>query len=421
MPESPATGVPLRIAYTMSAFPVVTETFVLFEIIELQRLGVDVQIFPLRPRGAANPHPEALPLAERTHYASLRSRETLAAQAYWLRRRPRAYLGAWARAIRENVRSPAFLTRAAAAIPLGARFAREMEAAGIQHVHAHWATHPALAAWTVNRLTGIPYSITAHAHDIYVDRSMLDEKLREARFVVTISEFNRRLFGTWYGSWATDKTSVIRCGVDLTAFTPRTPRPRTADDMFTVSCIASLRQKKGQLHLLDAVAALRADGVPVRCVLVGDGDMRPAIERRIAELGLGDSVELLGHCSRERVSEVLQASDAMALPSVTADDGDMEGIPVALMEALATEVPVVASSLSGIPELVEDGVTGFLVPERDSQALAAALRRIHDDPEGAARLAAAGRVRVLDAYDLQRNTAALRDLIEASARAGRTR
>lgn len=421
MPEPPTSGEPLRIAYMMSAFPMVTETFILFEIIELERTGVHVEIFPLRPKGAANPHPEALPLAERTHYASVGSRETLAAQAYWLRRRPAAYLGAWARAIRDNVRSPAFLARAVAAIPLGARFAREMESAGVRHIHAHWATHPALAAWMVNRLTGIPYSITAHAHDIYVDRSMLDTKLRHARFVVTISEFNRRLFGTWYGSWATDKTSVIRCGVDLTAFQPRPPRGHVPGQPFTVSCIAGLREKKGQVHLIEAVAALRSEGLDVRCVLVGDGETRPAIERRIAELGIGDHVELLGHCSRERVSEVLHDSDAMALPSITTDDGDMEGIPVALMEALATEVPVVASSLSGIPELVEDGVTGFLVPERDSRAIAVALRRIHDDPDAAARLAATGRVRVLEAYDLQRNTAALRELIEASARAGRTR
>lgn len=421
MPQPPASGEPLRIAYTMSAFPMVTETFILFEIIELERTGVRVEIFPLRPKGAANPHPEALPLARRTHYARLASAETLAAQVHWLRRRPGAYLGAWARAIRENLRSPQFLARAAVAVPLGARFAREMEAAGVQHLHAHWATHPALAAWTVNRLTGIPYSITAHAHDIYVDRSMLAEKLRRARFVVTISEFNRRLFGTWYGSWATEKTSVIRCGVDLTAFTPRQAPARGRGTPFTVSCIAGLREKKGQVHLIEAVAALRADGLDVRCVLVGDGETRPAIERRIAELGVGDHVELLGHCSRERVSEVLRGSDAMALPSITTEDGDMEGIPVALMEALASEVPVVASSLSGIPELVEDGVTGFLVPERDSRALAAALRRIHDDPDGAARLAAAGRVRVLEAYDLQRNTAALRELIAASARAGRTR
>ncbi len=419
-PPADRADAPVRVAYTMSAFPIVTETFILFEIIELERTGVRVEIFPLR-RGSENPHPEAEPLAERTHYAGIGSRETLAAQAYWLRRRPAAYLGAWARAIRENLRSPAFLARAAVAVPLGARFAREMEAAGVQHVHAHWATHPALAAWTVNRLTGIPYSITAHAHDIYVDRSMLAEKLRRARFVVTISEFNRRLFGTWYGSWATDKTSVIRCGVDLTAFTPRPARTRADGEPFTVSCVAGLREKKGQIHLIDAVGLLRADGLDVRCVLVGDGEMRPAIERRIAELGLGPHVTLLGHCGREQVSETLRASDAMALPSITTDDGDMEGIPVALMEALASEVPVVASSLSGIPELVEDGVTGFLVPERDPQAIAAALRRIHDDPEGAARMAAAGRVRVLDAYDLTRNTAALRELLTASARAGRTR
>ncbi len=421
--QPPATdgGDAVCVGYMMSAFPMVTETFILFEIIELERQGMRVEIFPLRPGGEADAHPEAAPLARRTRYATLGSAATLRAQGYWLRRRPAAYLGSWFAAIRGNIRSPRFLARALVAVPLGARFAREMEAAGVQHVHAHWATHPALAAWVVNRLTGLPYSITAHAHDIYVDRSMLEEKLRRARFVVTISEFNRRLFGTWYGPWAVEKTAVIRCGVDLTAFTPRPAQPRPEGAPFTVSCVAGLREKKGQLYLIEAIAALRAGGMRVRCVLVGDGEMRGAIERRIAELGIGDDVVLLGHCGREQVSATLQGSDAMVLPSITTDDGDMEGIPVALMEALATEVPVVASSLSGIPELVEDGLTGLLVPERDAQAIAAAIRRIHDDPPAAAAMAAEGRVRVLEAYDLARNTAALRERIAESARAGRDR
>lgn len=403
-----ATGA-ARVAYIMSAFPTVTETFILFEILELERNGVRVEIFPLRPHGEQTSHPEAAPLAQRTRYARLASPATLGAQLYWLRRAPRAYLGAWWRALRGNARSRPFLVRAIAVVPLAARFARDMQRLGVGHVHAHWATHPALAANVIHHLTGLPYSFTAHAHDIYIDRSMLEQKIRDASFVVTISDFNRTMLGELYGPWAADKTSVIRCGVDLTAFTPRGPlrdgRP------FTVSCIAGLREKKGQIHLVEAVAILRDQGIPVRCLLVGDGEMRGAIEARIAELGLGDSVELLGQRSRDEVSATLRESDAMVLPSVTTDDGDMEGIPVALMEALASEVPVVASSLSGIPELVRDGETGLLAPERDPAALAAAMRRIHDDPEAAARMAAAGRERVLAAYELERNTGELRRLL----------
>jgi colanic acid/amylovoran biosynthesis glycosyltransferase len=398
-----------RVAYVMSAFPTVTETFILFEILELERTGVHVEIFPLRPRGEETSHPEAGPLVARTRYAKLASLPTLAAQVHWLRRDPGAYLGAWWRALRGNARSRPFLVRAIAVVPLAARFAREMQALGVQHVHAHWATHPALAANVVHHLTGLPYSFTAHAHDIYIDRSMLEEKIRDASFVVTISDFNRRMLEDLYGSWAADKTSVIRCGVDLSAFTPRPARE--PHEPFTVSCIAGLREKKGQLHLVEAVGMLRAEGRPVRCLLVGDGEMRGAIEARVAELGLGDDVVLMGHRSRDEVSATLRDSDAMVLPSVTTGDGDMEGIPVALMEALASEVPVVASSLSGIPELVRDGETGLLVAEGDAAGIAAAIRRLRDDPEGAARMAAAGRERVLDAYELARNTGELRRMI----------
>ncbi len=406
---TPAPADAPRVAYVMSAFPTVTETFILFEILELERTGVHVEIFPLRPRGEETSHPEAGPLVARTRYARLASLPTLAAQVHWLRRDPRAYLGAWWRALRGNARSRPFLIRAIAVVPLAARFAREMQELGVQHVHAHWATHPALAANVVHHLTGLPYSFTAHAHDIYIDRSMLEEKIRDASFVVTISDFNRRMLEDLYGPWAADKTSVIRCGVDLSAFTPRPAR--APHEPFTVSCIAGLREKKGQLHLVEAVGMLRAEGRPVRCLLVGDGEMRGAIEARVAELGVGDDVVLMGHRSRDEVSATLRDSDAMVLPSVTTGDGDMEGIPVALMEALASEVPVVASSLSGIPELVRDGETGLLVAEGDAAGIAAAIRRLRDDPEAAARMAAAGRERVLDAYELARNTGELRRMI----------
>lgn len=411
----PVPDAPARIAYLMSAFPTLTETFILFEILELERGGTPVEIFPLRPTGELGAHPEADALARRTRYARLLSPRTLAAQLHWLRRSPGAYLAAWAAAVRGNLGSRRFLVRALVTVPLAARFAREAEDLGVTHVHAHWATHPALAAFTIGRLTGLPYSFTAHAHDIYVDRSMLRQKVREAAFVVTISEFNRRLLGDLYGRAAAAKTFVIRCGVDLTAFSPRPDRPAGAP--FTVSCIAGLREKKGQLHLVEAIGLLRDQGIAVRCLLVGEGEMREAIAARIAELGLGDRVELLGRRSREEVSEILQGSDAMALPSVTTGDGDMEGIPVALMEALASRVPVVASRLSGIPELVEDGVTGFLAPEGDAAALAAAIRRIHDDPGLAARMADAGRTRVLEAYELTRNTDELRRLLTDAGRA----
>ena len=145
-------------------------------------------------------HREAAHLAERAFSVGLASWPVLSAQWYWLRRRPRAYASAWWGAVRGNARSPRFLMRALAVVPLAATFARRMRAARVEHIHAHWATHPTLAAYVASRLTGIPYSFTGHAHDIYVDRTMLQEKIAGASFVVTISEFNRRLLERLYGS-----------------------------------------------------------------------------------------------------------------------------------------------------------------------------------------------------------------------------
>ena len=204
--NEPATR-PLRLAYLMSRFPKATETFILYEILELERLGHRVEIFPLVLHREGTLQPGAVELVQRAHDIRPVSPEVLRAQVHWLRRRPRRYVGAWAAAIRGNIRSPRFLLRALVAVPLGATFARRMETLRIDHIHAHWATHPALAAYVAAKLTGLPYSFTAHAHDIYVDRAMLDEKIRAARFVVTISEQNRRLFEGWYGSSARNRAN----------------------------------------------------------------------------------------------------------------------------------------------------------------------------------------------------------------------
>lgn len=404
---------PARMAYVTSAFPTATETFVLFEILEVERLGGHVDVYPLRARGEEGVHPEADRLRERTHYMSLVARETLAAQVHWLRTDPRRYLRTMASAVVRNVRSPRYLLRALYVAPLAARMAREMHDAGVERVHAHWATHPALAAYVIRGLTGIPYSFTAHAHDIYVDRTMLGEKVRRADFVATISDFNRRLLEEELGAAAASKVAIVRCGVDLGAFTPRTPRP--PDGTLRACCVAGLREKKGHRYLIDAVSELRDQGRDVRLSLVGEGELRDELTQQVARLGLEDRVELLGHRPRAEVSRVLHDSDVMVLPSVETEGGDMEGIPVALMEALASEVPVVASRLSGIPELVIDGTTGTLVEQRDVAGLVRALGDIQDHPDAAAERAREGRRRVLEAYDLQRNTAELCRLFAGGA------
>ncbi|HME91546.1 MAG TPA: glycosyltransferase [Myxococcaceae bacterium] len=396
-----------RIAYIVSRFPVITETFILYEMLELERRGIRVEVFSLLRQREEVMHREARDLVRRAHYGQLRSIPLLIANLRWLLRRPSAYLRAWFQAIKGNWGSWGFLARAVFVVMQSAWFAEVMEKSNVDHIHAHWATHPTLAAYVIRRLTGLRYSFTTHAHDIYIERPMLAEKIREASFVVTISEFNRQLLRRLYGKLASDKTVIVRCGVDPTVFLPPQRALRSGAEILTIVCVASLQDYKGHRYLIEACGQLRERGVPFRCLLVGEGRNRPAIEAQIARLKLCDQVTLLGRQSRDRVSQVLANSDALAMPSVVTGNGMMDGIPIALIEALATELPVVATAISGIPELVEDGRTGLLVRQRDAGALAEALIRLYENPNLGRRLARAGRERVLRDFNLKRNVSRL--------------
>ncbi len=400
------------VGYLMSRYPAVTETFILHEMLELRRLGVELEIFPLLGAAQDVRHPGAEELAGRVRYHRGFSAEIVLAQLYWLLRRPGRYLRAWVRALLGNARSPGFLARSLVVVPRAAAIARRMEQRGIRHAHAHWATHPALAAFIVHELTGLGYSFTVHAHDLYMDRTMLAEKAAGARFVVTISHFNLALIRQFLGSAAAAKTVVIPCGVDPRLFHPRPAR--APDGLFRIACVAGLRDYKGHRWLVEACAMLAERGIPFHCVFVGDGPERRAIEAQIAASGLRERVQLVGNQPQDRICALIAESDVMVLPSVVTADGMMDGIPVALMEAMASALPVVSTRVSGIPELVQDGHTGLLAPEKDARALAEAIERLFRDPALARRLAARGREHVLEHYNLLRNATRLRDELMAA-------
>lgn len=398
-----------RVAYLMSRFSKASETFILQEILTLERMGLHVDIFPVVYQAQPVVQPAARSLWGRVHASRIFSSDVFAAQLYWLRTCPATYLRTWSRVLWGNLGSLKYLVRAFVVVPEAALFARRMQQLEIEHIHAHWASYPTLAAYVIQQLTGLSYSFTAHAQDIYDDRPMLEEKIRRASFVVTVSEYNRRLLCQLYGALADDKMVVIYCGADPELFKPQPERPRTGP--FTIVCVANLYDYKGHRYLVDACAHLRAQHIPFRCLLVGEGDERPAIEAQIARLNLGDHIALFGYQPYDRVREIIADADVVVLPSIITSSGNKEGIPVALVEALATEVPVVASNISGIPELVIDGQTGLLVPERDSYALAEALLRLYHDPAFGKRLGKAGREKVLREFNLQHNVARLYGLM----------
>lgn len=422
----------VAVAYVMSRFPTLTETFVLYEILAVERQGVQVEVYPLlrgkntttlsdgtsiwkkaaelfqKPHGDAVMHAEALDLAKRAHYQPFISWAIVMAQLYFLLRSPRRYLAALWAVVRGTWGSLNFFVGGLSIFPKCVYFAYRMKSDGVSHVHAHFANHPTLAAFVIHRLTGIPYSFTAHGSDIHRDQRMLREKVADASFVVPISHFNRELISRVCGGEFREKLKVIHCGVDTRVFQPvgRVRRSGT-DRPFTILCIGKMHEVKGQMYLIEACRRLRNRGIRFCCQLVGDGPDRAQLSERIDAAGLTDHVQLLGLRTRDQVVELVRDADVVAAPSVPSRSGRREGIPVVLMEAMACGVAVVASDLTGIPELVEHGRCGLLVPPGDDAALADALASLHDDPQLRSRLGRGGRCKVLEEFDLEKNAAAL--------------
>ena len=397
------------IAYLVSRFPKLTETFILYEMQALEALGARIELFPLIRHKEEVIHPEAHNWIKRARYRKWYSPRALFSQLYWLWRSPSVVLGIWFEILSEYRSKPRYLLRYLLTTYLAFDFAREMQKIGIGHIHAHWATYPTTAAYIVSRLTGIPYSLTAHAHDIYVDQTMLEKKINAAAFTITISEHNRQYLQQHIGIKAPDRIQVLHCGVDTKVFKPS---ERSLKGLFTIIAIAALEEKKGHRYLIEALQSFSTRGWPFRCLLIGEGPQRSSIEAQIHQAGLQDRVTLMGGQSRSRVIELLGNADVMVLPSIRLESGKQEGIPVALMEGMAMGLPVIASRISGVPELVIDGVNGVLVPEKDAQALTSALIELYQDADYRRELGSRAREKVLTEFDLARTTASLYSLIK---------
>lgn len=396
---------PVSVAYLVSRFPKLTETFVLDEMVAVQEENVRVALYPLRRERTNVMHPEARAFVERAHFHPHLSPAVLRANARALRHRPATYARTLWTLWRANWGSARYLAGAVLFFPKAVLFAHEMVARGIEHIHAHFASHPAAVAYAIHRLTGIPYSFTAHGSDLHRDRHMLREKVASAAFVVTISEYNKRIIVQECGAEWAEKVHVVHCGVNTRLFRPR--RRRQAGGPFVILCVGTLHEVKGQVYLIEACRHLRRHGLTFVCHFVGDGPDMAKLRRRVREAGLEPCVRFHGRRTRNEVLEMLAQADVLVAPSVPSRDGRREGIPVVLMEAMACGVPVVASRLSGIPELVEHGRSGFLVPPGDVEGLVHALRCLHDSPVLRARMGTNGRVKVLYEFDQRRNAEAL--------------
>ena len=397
-----------RVAYGVSRFPTTTETFVVREMNALVDgfPDLEIQLFSLFPAASRLLHPSAERWMSGLHRPTVR--EAAAASLWWSARRPIELAKSVGVIARATWRSPGALVRSLATLPLAAAHARRLQAesARVDHVHVHFASYPTLAAWLIRRLTGIPYSFTAHAYDIFVDQALLDEKVAEAEFVVTISEFNRSLLSQFGGGDVTP-VHVVHCGISPASY-PFRARTIPSEGPVRAICVAALEEKKGHDVLFSALAGASGDLERLSVDLVGDGPLRGHLESQVAALSLCERVNFHGSQPESRVREMLDEADLFVLPSKVSSTGQMEGLPVSLIEALAVGLIAVSTNLSGIPELIREGETGYLAEPGDAESLAAALTRaMTGDQVDPAR----GRALVEAEFDLAESAARMHALL----------
>ena len=432
------------IAYVVNGYPRRSETFIASEMHRLEAQGVRLRTYAIKPGDTGDPHPVVGQIRATPEYLQSRTPVPGTPVHLWLARNLPALLPALGRAA---ARWPFGILRAGAFAFDQAMRARRAEwssspltyikefflavaladrvlaAPDVAHLHAAFAHRTATVTWMASMITGLPFSFTGHAKDIYVadlnPAGLLRRKLLAASFVVTCTHANRRHLlalapearvHTIYHGLNADFAALVRAGSSLPV------GPPASDGCLRILGVGRLVIKKGFDLLVEACAILRDQGLDVDLRIIGGfGEHADDLRSLIAARSLEAQAELVGPRSQAEIYAELRAADVFCLPCRVMGNGDRDGIPNVLVEAMSIGVPVVTTPVSGIPELVEDGRSALVVAQEDPEALAVALRRLHDHPELARRLGAAGQGVVLERFDGDRLATSLATLFRASA------
>lgn len=384
--------IPLRIGYVLKRFPRFSETFILNELLSLQAKGVQTDVFSLLVPPDEPRHARLADYAGRvTYLADIAASEARPAPAD------------------ADLFAGQSSAQVARLIAKAERVAAEARRAGITHLHAHFASDAATVALLAARRIGGTFSMTAHARDIYhlyidaaTDAAKRRAKLLAAAFTVTVSDYNTAHLRALCPE-AADRIHRLYNGIDLDLFQPTSD----ARDTKRIMAVGRLVEKKGFADLVTACSLLRDQGHELTCDIVGDGPLHAALDAQIKAEGLQGIVRLVGPMPQEQLTKALGRAAIATLPCVVTDDGDRDGLPTVLLEAMAKALPVVTTSVTGGPEIVDHGRTGLVCPPGNPAALARALAVLLTDPDLALRMGRAGRARAESLFDLHRNVATL--------------
>ena len=407
------------IGYLLKRYPRLSETFILNEMRALERLGTKLHIFSLLRPEESLVHRAASDLRAQVTYFpqswGAKVNAVFLAHAWIAATSPGGYLRAVTLTIWWSIRSrhPLSVWKQ---FMRSAYIALHCRRAGVHHLHAHFANAPTTVARLVSVMCGISHSFTTHAKDLYLTRKeVMLRRITRASFVLTCTRYNVDYLRSFLPPALWKKVHLIYHGIDLSAFrtiaplanSHASPAMRRNDDVPLVISVGRLVPKKGLKDLVSACRLLCDRGLPFECAIVGEGPLRAELQAQIDDLGLGDVVRLTGAMAHERLIPFYRQATVFALPPQVTEDGDRDGIPNVLAEAMAARVPVVTTRVSGIPELVEDGRTGLLVDSGDPRALADAMERLLRDPALRKQLAVSAKNKVEHSFECWETARAL--------------
>lgn len=397
---------PLRIGYVVRMFPRFSETFVLQEILELERQGAEVTIFSLTKPNEGRFHPALARLRAQIVY--LDDRE---AKRWW------SWLpNEWESFGPDRTRFWQLVDEVACkqdgaeldTVFYAASLAAKCQSLGLHALHAHFATVSCSLAYFANRITGIPFSFTAHAKDIFsdtVDRELLTAKINAARFAVTVTEYNKRFLVEQLPGADASHIRVLYNGIDREYFSPDDSAQQSTPPV--VLAVGRLVAKKGFADLIRACAILKSRGTSFRCVIIGHGREESKLRALAVELGVDELLELTGPRHQEEVRDVMRTASALCLPCLRDTDGNQDALPTVLLEAMSVGLPVVSTRISGVPEIIDSGRDGLLVEPGGPEQIADALEQILTKPAFSRNLREAGFQKVAERFDIHRNVAIL--------------
>lgn len=398
----------LTVAYLVNQYPKVSHSFIRREILSLEELGLTISRFSIRSCDAE--------LVDEADKRELEKTTVILKQSLvyilWsflklLLTRPAAFVTALRTAVGLGRQSDRGILYHLIYLVEACTLANQLFSSSVAHIHAHFGTNSTTVAMLASQLSGIPYSFTVHGPEEF-DRVRdigLSTKIEHAKFVVAISSFGRSQLYRWCGFQHWPKIKIVRCGVDQAYLSAPIQELPTAPRLV---CVGRLSEQKGHLMLIEAAGLLAKDKIPFELVLVGDGPLRSPLERRIRELGLAESITITGWASSAEVRNYIIESRVSVLPSFA------EGLPVVIMESLALGRPVVSTYVAGIPELVEPGHCGWLVPPGSVEMLAESMKAaIEASTEALECMGMAGKERIRRYHDASSEASTLKGLLTA--------